>query len=151
MGSLSVSVVSGWGVGSVAGPAVVRSDPAHERLWVLFWDGHFAELETGGWHQDVALQGRGLSGLRPLAAEREGEHEALVSQTIDLNGDGETDELIFQSDFGPKASKSFLIDQAGSGEVPASKVLAKFVPSRYDDFARENDRVAESASTSCHR
>jgi hypothetical protein len=72
-------------------------------------------------------------------------NEILLSQFIDLNGDGEVDQLIFQSDFESGESKHFHIEGTfESIELPSSEIstFARFVPERIDDFAWENDKVA---------
>lgn len=71
--------------------------------------------------------------------------DILLSQLIDLDGDGIQDLLIFQSDFKPKESKHFRLDGSDIKiEMPTSdrSTYARFVPERIDDFAWENDRVA---------
>src|SRR5262245_22958409 len=64
----------------------------------------------------------------------------LMSQPIDMDGDGTPEWLIFQSNFAPGESKTFALS---TGALPAPKVMvmARHVPERYDDFAFENDRV----------
>jgi hypothetical protein len=77
---------------------------------------------------------------------RDGQTNAvLLSQQIDMNGDGRIEQLIFQSDFGPKEKKHFHIE--GANDPVASlqtnkSTFARFVPERIDDFAWENDKVA---------
>lgn len=68
----------------------------------------------------------------------------LVSQTVDSDNDGSFDELIFQSDFAPGETKNFVIKEVVTPltKKPKSKVFARFVPERKDDFAWENDRIA---------
>lgn len=66
-----------------------------------------------------------------------------ITRVIDMNGDGTPEELIFQSDFDAKQKKKFSVHVVSASSAQAlSKVHAKFVPSRYDDFAWENDRLA---------
>ena len=54
-------------------------------------------------------------------------------------------EVLFQANFAPKESKTFILSLS---EVPAAeyvgktKVFARFVPERLDDFAWENDCIA---------
>jgi hypothetical protein len=70
--------------------------------------------------------------------------QRLVSQLVDGNIDGRYDDLIFQADFGPGETKIFRIQSQPVDGVanPPTKVYAKFVPTRKDDFAWENDRIA---------
>jgi hypothetical protein len=67
----------------------------------------------------------------------------LVSQLLDTNGDGNPDELLFQTTMPARGTKSFVL-AASPEPVPASPLttFARFVPERTDDFAWENDRVA---------
>ena len=98
------------------------------------------EIET---HQIKALiEKYGSEGI----VVRDGQtNAALLSQFIDLNGDGQLDQLIFQADFGPKEKKHFHIEGVVEPvALPESNksTFARFVPERIDDFAWENDRVA---------
>jgi hypothetical protein len=75
---------------------------------------------------------------------RDGATKALlVSQLLDQDGDGQPDELLFQTDVPARGRKIFVL-AAGPEPVPASPLttFARFVPERTDDFAWENDRVA---------
>src|SRR3569623_1366895 len=68
----------------------------------------------------------------------------VLSQIVDADGDETPDELVFQTDFAPKETKTF---QVVSGtRIPAApseyKAYGRFVRERHDDFAWENDRVA---------
>ena len=54
------------------------------------------------------------------------------------------DLFLFQADFSPRESKSFVL-KVGDTRVPSKeqfKAYGRFVRERYDDFAWENDRVA---------
>jgi unsaturated rhamnogalacturonyl hydrolase len=68
----------------------------------------------------------------------------LASQLVDMNGDQVADDLVFQDDFAPRASKTFTV-RAGVRRQPARedyRVYGRFVRERHDDFAWENDRIA---------
>jgi unsaturated rhamnogalacturonyl hydrolase len=68
----------------------------------------------------------------------------VLSQLVDMNGDGEPDELVFQTDLAGKQSKTFKL-KAGQRQPAARdayKVYGRFVRERHDDFAWENDLVA---------
>jgi hypothetical protein len=68
----------------------------------------------------------------------------LASQSIDMNGDGAPDIFLFQADFAPRESKSFLL-KIGEKKIPSRdqfKAYGRFVRERHDDFAWENDRIA---------
>ncbi|MFD1875601.1 DUF4861 domain-containing protein [Hymenobacter bucti] len=70
----------------------------------------------------------------------------LVSQTLDNNGDGQVDELLFQTDIKAKASRKFTVSGAPNGAVQQPKspytTFSRLVPERIDDYTWENDRVA---------
>lgn len=68
--------------------------------------------------------------------------KAIASQVVDADGDGKPDQLVFQTDFEPKQSKTFEIKASDSPQKFESKVFGRYVPERYDDFAWENDKVA---------
>ena len=67
-----------------------------------------------------------------------------ICQTIDCDADGKIDQLIFKFDFGPKQSRTFIIRAAPTVRTvyEPSPVHARFVPTRVDDMAWENDRMA---------
>ena len=54
------------------------------------------------------------------------------------------EELVFQHDFAAGEQKAVFTVEASAAPVPVfpSRVCARYVPERYDDFAWENDRVA---------
>lgn len=68
----------------------------------------------------------------------------LVTQTIDYNGDGILDVILFQPQIGPNSEKVFEIVTIKEFERPKVDTLcySRFVPERTDDYAWENDRVA---------
>jgi len=105
------------------------------------------KLEIGRPSETIALEWQHL-GLPSHWADRievrdQRSGQVSVTQAVDVDSDGDIDELIFQSDFGPRQNKTFAlgVSPRGAREIP-SKVHAKFVPTRYDDFAWENDRIA---------
>jgi hypothetical protein len=67
----------------------------------------------------------------------------LVSQLLDSDGNGQPDELLFQTAMPAKGTKTFALGP-GLGDMPPAPLTtyARFVPERTDDFAWENDRVA---------
>ncbi|HUT53722.1 MAG TPA: DUF4861 domain-containing protein [bacterium] len=73
--------------------------------------------------------------------------KAALSQAIDNDGDGGVDELLFMTDLLGGEAKSFKIAADSSLNIPesASRVYARFVPERADDFAWENDVIAYRA------
>jgi hypothetical protein len=70
--------------------------------------------------------------------------EEIVAQAVDTNDDGTFDEVVFQADFAPKQTRTFLL-VVGDRQVfrrEQFKAYGRFVRERRDDFAWENDRVA---------
>ena len=68
----------------------------------------------------------------------------IPSQLVDMDGDEVADDLVFQNDFAPRASKTFAV-RAGTRRRPTRedyRVYGRFVRERHDDFAWENDRIA---------
>lgn len=67
-----------------------------------------------------------------------------ISQTVDLNGDGIMDELLFQPTIGAKSKKEYIIFQISESQKPKTEAYcySRFVPERTDDYARENNKVA---------
>ena len=73
----------------------------------------------------------------------DGQKEVLA-QAVDLNDDGKFEQLIFQTDIGPNATRTFSL-VAGERQAPKMsdfKAYGRFVRERRDDFAWENDRIA---------
>jgi hypothetical protein len=71
--------------------------------------------------------------------------QELLTQAVDTTGDGIYDQLIFQTDIGPGATETFELS-AGERRIPAPgefKAYGRFVREREDDFAWENDRIAD--------
>lgn len=109
------------------------------------------ELRIDRLNETVALDWKALTvrlpGLQPdhVLVKDHSSGQPVVSQTVDHNGDGQVDELIFQTDFTPRepSPKVFFISATKERRAaPESKVFARHVPERADDFAWENDRVA---------
>jgi unsaturated rhamnogalacturonyl hydrolase len=80
----------------------------------------------------------GRVALRAVKANR-----VVPSQVVDTDSDGKPDELVFQTAIGANAQRAVAV-QIAPRTMPkkGSKVHAMFVPTRYDDFAWENDRIA---------
>jgi hypothetical protein len=70
--------------------------------------------------------------------------QPVLSQLIDSDGDDVADELVFQTDLGPKESRAFTVEAGVRAPYKPDdfKVYGRFVRERHDDFAWENDRVA---------
>jgi hypothetical protein len=68
----------------------------------------------------------------------------VLSQLVDVDGDEEPDELVFQTDLAASQTKTFKL-RAGARSPAALgdfRVYGRFVRERYDDFVWENDVVA---------
>jgi hypothetical protein len=69
----------------------------------------------------------------------------LLTQAVDSTGDRTYDELIFQTDIEPNATKRFALS-IGERRIPSLqdfKAYGRFVREREEDFAWENDRIAD--------
>lgn len=68
----------------------------------------------------------------------------LLAQSLDEDGDGQPDRLIFQADFAPRAARTFLLSLGEKRSLRREdfRAYGRFVRERHDDFAWENDRVA---------
>lgn len=68
----------------------------------------------------------------------------LVTQSIDEDGDGILDLIIFQPEIKANSSQSYDIVTITDAERPEAPELcySRFVPERTDDYAWENDKVA---------
>ena len=70
--------------------------------------------------------------------------QELITQGIDMDGDGAADLLLFQSDFKAGETRPFTL-KAGEPKALTKeqfKAYGRFVRERSDDFAWENDRIA---------
>ncbi len=87
------------------------------------------------------LKGRQENELR---ITKDDKGEALRTQWIDYNGDGQADELLFQVEVVAGATCRYRAVMDSTLTVPESNVLAysRFVPERTDDYTWENDKVA---------
>jgi rhamnogalacturonyl hydrolase YesR len=68
----------------------------------------------------------------------------VQTQVFDADGDGKPDELLFLATVLPKQTRPYdLVQVAGAqpSQLP-SRLAARFVPERKDDFSWENDRIA---------
>jgi len=82
--------------------------------------------------------------LRTVHVTDDASGTELVAQPIDLNDDGVFDEVIFQADVAPGATRTFGLS-VGPRQIHTRdqfKAYGRFVRERRDDFAWENDRVA---------
>ncbi|PQJ81254.1 DUF4861 family protein [Polaribacter glomeratus] len=70
--------------------------------------------------------------------------ELLVTQLVDLDGDGIMDELLFQPKISPNSEVNFEVVKLTELEKPKADALcySRFVPERTDDYTWENNKVA---------
>ncbi|NDP26648.1 MAG: DUF4861 domain-containing protein [Flavobacterium sp.] len=70
--------------------------------------------------------------------------EIQITQTVDLDGDGVMDELLFQPKIGAKSKKKYIVFQIAENQRPKTETYcySRFVPERTDDYAWENNKVA---------
>ncbi|MDP9959312.1 DUF4861 domain-containing protein [Chryseobacterium lathyri] len=68
----------------------------------------------------------------------------LPIQWIDYNGDGKSDELLFQVNIEAKKTNTYTIIADAKVAIPESKIstYSRLVPERVDDYAWENDKIA---------
>jgi pectinesterase len=65
----------------------------------------------------------------------------ITTQVVDDNGDGQPDELLFQTSLWPLESKRFAVEAGRRTAVPTPRVHVKYVDER-SDVAWESDRIA---------
>ncbi|HYQ01802.1 MAG TPA: DUF4861 family protein [Polyangiaceae bacterium] len=100
--------------------------------------------------ETIALAGAELAKLTPSfelkkAIVVDAGGRPLLSQLVDMNGDDEPDDLVFQADFAPGEVKRFNVRLGERPHAVAAqeyKVYGRFVRERHDDFVWENDLVA---------
>jgi len=76
---------------------------------------------------------------------RDAETKALqITQTVDNDGDGIIDDILFQPKVAANSEKSYEIVTITEAEKPKAKALcySRFVPERTDDYTWENNKVA---------
>tara|TARA_B100001175_G_C19491612_1_gene632908 strand:+ start:754 stop:1917 length:1164 start_codon:yes stop_codon:yes gene_type:complete len=66
----------------------------------------------------------------------------LISQLIDINQDGQIDQLIFQPRLAPSSEKTFHLIEKFTKQEVIDYCFSRIVPTRIDDYTWENDRVA---------
>jgi len=100
--------------------------------------------------ETIALSGTELTKIAPgfelkkaLVVDAGG--RPVLSQLVDMSGDDEPDDLVFQADFAPGEVKRFNVrlgERPHAVAAPEYKVYGRFVRERHDDFVWENDLVA---------
>ncbi|NVO31850.1 DUF4861 domain-containing protein [Hymenobacter lapidiphilus] len=85
-------------------------------------------------------------GAENLLVRDEQTGKFIVSQTVDTDGNGTVDELLFQVASAAGGTRTFgvLGQSDGAARQPQSELTtySRFAPERTDDYAWENDRVA---------
>ncbi|WP_423911127.1 DUF4861 family protein [Flavobacterium sp.] len=68
----------------------------------------------------------------------------VVTQLVDVDGNGTMDELLFQPVVAPKTTQEFEVITISESEKPKppENCYSRFVPERTDDYTWENDKVA---------
>ncbi|OXA76448.1 protein of unknown function [Flavobacterium aquidurense] len=81
--------------------------------------------------------------LEEFAVKEKNTNLVLESQTVDNDGDGIMDVLLFQPKISASSQKEFeIVSAAHSSAIKNSNCYSRFVPERTDDYAWENNKVA---------
>lgn len=82
--------------------------------------------------------------LALLGIRDEKTNEIQTTQAVDLDGDGNMDELLFQPKIGANTKKNYIVFQISDNQKPKAEEIcySRFVPERTDDYAWENNKVA---------
>ena len=106
-------------------------------------------LATARANETIALERADVVRVAPSfdlkaaqVADAAGRH--VPSQIVDMDGDDEPDELVFQTDLAAGQTKTFRIRAGQRTPAPRGeyKVYGRFARERHDDFVWENDLVA---------
>jgi pectinesterase len=83
-----------------------------------------------------------LSGVQPTGVRvLDASGNEIVSQVVDNDGDGQMDELIFQTDFSPGESKRFTVEAHVPQAAPEKRRVYATHTDPRDDVAWESDRI----------
>ena len=79
----------------------------------------------------------------PSIQVRDAGGNALVTQAVDMDGDGVVDEILFQADFKPSESREFTLSLAAGAKACSTLAYAAYVPGKkgLEDLSWENDLV----------
>lgn len=81
--------------------------------------------------------------LEELAVKEKSSDLFLESQTVDNDGDGTMDVLLFQPKINASSQKEFeIVSAANTSATKNINCYSRFVPERTDDYAWENNKVA---------
>ncbi|WP_235318263.1 DUF4861 family protein [Polaribacter sp. Hel1_85] len=85
-----------------------------------------------------------VNDLNNLAIKDVKSNEILITQLVDIDGDGNMDQLLFQPQLLPTSEKKYEVVIISETKKTKSEDLcySRFVPERTDDYAWENNRVA---------
>ncbi|MCX6549406.1 MAG: DUF4861 family protein [Acidobacteria bacterium] len=93
---------------------------------------------------DVIRKAMSVDDVRKIHVADDATGKEVLAQPIDTNDDGTFDEIVFQADMAPKATRTFSLS-VGERQVftrDQFKAYGRFVRERRDDYAWENDRTA---------
>ncbi len=85
-----------------------------------------------------------VTDLTTIGIRDSNNNELQVTQTVDNDGDGTMDVILFQPKIAANSEKSFDIITITDAEKPKAEELcySRFVPERTDDYTWENNKVA---------
>jgi hypothetical protein len=128
-------MVSAWpGLAAPPGAAVIVHNPI-----ALARPGETIVLQAAELRQLLAVDD-----VRKVHVQDQRSGQELLVQAVDLNDDGLFEQLLFQAEFAPHQTRTFLLS-VGERQIPRLedyKTYGRFVRERRDDFAWENDRIA---------
>ena len=116
---------------------------------ITVWLTNDLQIERSG--ETVSISANDLKSLKSdldlktIILKNKETGKSLSYQLLDNDGDGQTDEMIFQPAIGPNITKEFVLETGTGNEndaTPTVSTFSRFVPERIDDYAWENDRVA---------
>ncbi|HVS29865.1 MAG TPA: DUF4861 family protein [Thermoanaerobaculia bacterium] len=123
-----------WSAGALTGASASLQVAVHNDL-EMARPSETVELTAA----QLAPLGADLTRMRVFDGGRE-----VLTQALDLDGDGKPESLIFQTDIAAKSSRTLEV-RLGEPRVYRKedfRVYGRFNRERFDDFAWENDRVA---------
>ncbi len=106
-------------------------------------------LDVGRLSQTILLSKEQLKPLGDFAFNsihvKDASGRDLICQPVDTTGDHFMDGIIFQADFAPNQTRTFkvYIGKRHLYTPDQYKAYGRFVRERFDDFAWENDRIAQ--------
>jgi len=107
------------------------------------------ELSFGRLNQTIELSSDQLKPLGKVSLNsihiKDGSGREIICQAIDTDGDYRPDKVIFQADFAPEQTRYFYVYEGERHlyQPEQYKAYGRFNRERFDDFAWENDRIAQ--------